>query len=135
MKTSELNILSKEYVIEHGIYFDGEKICWSGEYGDLISDCEGILFTGLLYELYKNDNLTYYSFYENGVQNGISIEFHISGKPESYGVFKKGSLVGKSYEWYENGVIKRIRNHYKNDYHYKYIEYDENGSIIKQGKV
>ncbi len=129
MKSDELEFLSKEYVIEHGTYFDGEDICWSGEFGDLIGNNKGVLFTGLLYELYRNANLAYYSFYEKGVQNGISIEFYLSGKPKSYGIFKKGLLVGKSYEWYENGMLKRMRDHYK------YIEYDENGSIIKQGEA
>lgn len=132
MKTSEFNILSKEYVIEHGTNFDSEEMCWCGH---IIGNCEGVLFTGLLYELYKNDNLAYYSFYENGKQHGLSVDFYLSGKVKSYGVFKKGILVGKSYEWYENGAIKKIINSYQNDFHYKYIKYDENGNIIKQGKA
>ncbi|MCM1506331.1 MAG: hypothetical protein NC177_04235 [Ruminococcus flavefaciens] len=132
MKPNELNILSKEYVIEHGTYFDGEEICWC-DY--LIGNCEGVLFTGLLYEIYDNDILAYYSYYENGKKHGLSVDFYLSGKPKSYGVFNKGNLVGKSYEWYENGLIKRIRNYYKNDCHYKYIEYDENGNTINQGEA
>ena len=135
MNPSELNLLSKEYVIEHGTYFDGEEICWSGEFGNLICNNKGIPFKGLLFELYRNGNLAYYSFYENGVQNGIAIQFHISGRVKSYGVYNKGLLVGKSYEWYENGMIKKIMDHYNDDYHYKYIEYDEKGIIIKQGEV
>ena len=27
-------VLSKEYIVEHGTYFDGDIICWSGEFGD-----------------------------------------------------------------------------------------------------
>lgn len=122
-------------MIEHGANFDGERICWSGELGDLIGDCDGILFTGLLYELYKDGNLAYYSFYENGVQNGISIEFYLSGSPKSYGVFHQGLLVEKSFEWYENGRVKMMRDHCNNDYHYKFVTYDIEGNITKQGEA
>jgi antitoxin component YwqK of YwqJK toxin-antitoxin module len=126
-------VLSKEYIVEHGTYFDGDIICWSGEFGDQICSNKGVPFTGLLYELYQNSSLAYYSFYENGVKNGIFLEFYPSGKPKSYGVFNRGLLVGRSYEWYENGMLKKLKDHYKSDYHYMFIEYDENGNITRKG--
>ena len=129
------SVFPKEYVIEHGTCFDGEKICWSDEFEDLICDEENVPFNGLLYELYNNGNLAYYAFYENGLRNGIDIEFYISGGIKSYGIFTQGAPAGKSYEWYENGMIKKTVDHYKGDYHYKYIKYDENGNITKQGEV
>ena len=42
MKPSEIDVLSKEYVIEHGTEFDGEEICWGGDYGDLVCSSEGV---------------------------------------------------------------------------------------------
>jgi antitoxin component YwqK of YwqJK toxin-antitoxin module len=135
MKPSEIDVLSKEYVIEHGTEFDGEEICWGGDYGDLVCSSEGVPFTGLLFELYRNGNLAYYSYYEKGRQHGLSIRFHVSGNIESCGVFAGGFPVGKSYEWYDSGKLKLIRDHYKNDYHYKYTEYYENEDIVRQGEA
>lgn len=131
----ELNILSWDYVIEYGTYFDCEEICWDECYGHYKCDRDGVLFSGLLFELYDNDNLAYYSFHENGLRNGIEVRFYLSGKIESYCEYGKGRIVGRYYEWFENGMIKEFIDHYNNDHHYIYLEADEQGKIVKQGKV
>lgn len=139
MKPQELNLLSYEYVIENGTYFDGDIICWSGKYGDQVYNNpmkkNGTPFNGLLYEQYENGQIAYYSFYENGIGQGISIQFYLSGAIKSYCIKNRGVIVGKYYEWYENGDIKKETDHYKNDHHYKFTEYDENGNVTRKGEV
>ena len=139
MKPQEINLLSYEYIIENGTYFDGNIICRSGKYGyqvyDNPMDENGKPFNGLLYEQYKNGQIAYYSFYENGIEWGISIHFYLSGAIKSYCIKDRGGIVGKYYEWYENGNIKKETDHYKNNHHYKFIEYDENGDVTRKGEI
>ena len=70
-------------------------------------------------------------FYKDGLRDRVKVTFYPSGKLESYSVYDKGRLRGKSYEWYENGRIKRLIDRI----HDKSIEFDEQGNIVKQGKV
>ena len=44
---------------------------------------------------------------------------------------EKNRLVGKYYEWYENGKI-RVFTDWAQD---KFTEFDEQGEITKQGKA
>ena len=126
-----LDILSWDYVIEHGKNLIDGELWWDQDYGYYICDCEGVYFTGLLYRVYNNLSLNYYSFYEDGVENGITIWFYPSGEVKGYGVYSKGKLTEIYYEWYENGMIKEYIDFNRN----QRLEFDENGNIIKQGKA
>lgn len=57
----QVDIFSKEFVIEHGTDFDEEL--WFASYSDEVldnpEDENGKPFTGLAYELYDNGNLIY----------------------------------------------------------------------------
>ena len=138
MKPQEINLLSYEYIIENGTCFDGDIICWFGKYGYQVYnnpiEKNGKPFNGLLYEQYKNGQIAYYSFYKNGIEQGISIHF-LSGAIKSYCIKDRSGIVGKYYEWYENGNIKKETDHYKNNHHYKFIEYDENGDVTRKGEI
>lgn len=134
MKIEDLNIMSEEEVIKNGTYFN-DDMGWSKECQDILCDENGNPFNGLLYEYYKNGNLAYYCYYKDGIEDGEFIQFYPSGKVHRYINFNRGLPLNESYEWYENGNIKELTNHYQNDFHYKYIEYDENGKVIKKGEV
>lgn len=139
-----LTFLSPDYVLEHGTDFYGGEICWDDEWGDFLcwQNGEGDRFTGLEYIFNDEDQyLATYSYYENGVLNGISVRFYPSGKAQSYGVYRDGRRTGKYYEWYENGTIKVYRIYETDAFRdkfadrYKFAEFDEDGKITKKGKV
>ena len=55
------------------------------------------------------------------------VDFYPSGALQSYRVYDKRRMIGKSYEWYENGRIKK----YVDRNQHKRIEFDEQGNIVK----
>ena len=72
-----------------------------------------------------------YAYYDNGLQDGAEVGFYPSGAVQSYCVYEKGKPAGKSYEWYENGRIKKYIDCDQN----QRILFDKQGNIIKQGKA
>jgi antitoxin component YwqK of YwqJK toxin-antitoxin module len=131
----EYNILPTEKVINEGIEFDGEIVCYSGEYGDRV--CESSLndgdkpIYGLIYEKHKNGNLAYYCFYENGIENGDYVKFYEDGSLQSFCVMKKGSVTGECVEWHANGKIKSIAD-FKYGVQITYRQWNENGDLIEE---
>ncbi|MBP0971133.1 MAG: hypothetical protein J5753_03755 [Oscillospiraceae bacterium] len=130
MIQKKLKILSVEYVIEHGIDFEDEEIGFDEANFYFVCDSEGY-FTGLIYKKNDNGNLMSYTFYEDGLKDGVEVSFYPSGKIHYYSFYRKGKITGKFYEWYENGMIKK----YIDRIHDKRIEADEQGNITKQGKA
>ena len=122
-----ITILSWDYVLENGAEFDCEEICWDYTWGDFKCNPDGSYYSGLLYEFYSNGTLAYYSFHKNGLRDGVDVCYYLSGELQSYRVYDKGRLAGKSYEWYENGMIKE----YIDCDHNKRILFDRQGKIIK----
>ncbi|MCR2803392.1 toxin-antitoxin system YwqK family antitoxin [Paenibacillus soyae] len=91
----------------------------------------GTAVIGLLYEKYPNGTLAYYSYYENGIPHGVTVEFYRDGKVKEHKYMENGTIAGKSISWHENGNIKAIaENKYGFKVHYR--EWDENGSLIKE---
>lgn len=130
-----LTILSWDYVVENGKMF-GETLWWDRSYGYYICDFTGeeeVYFTGLIYEIYDNDNLRSYAFYKDGLKDGVEVKFYPSGKIHYYSVFCKGIITGVFYEWYENGMIKKYIDRRRKQN--RRIEADEQGNITKQGKA
>ncbi len=131
-----ITILSRDYVIEHGKSYDNDEVqeftrdgkdymCYPGMY------FSG-LFSGVLYEgAYCALSLLYYTHYKDGLRDGVEVEFYYSGKVKNYCVWESNRLVGKYYEWYENGKI-RVLTDWDQD---KFTEFDEQGNITKQGKA
>ena len=145
LENKAITILSRDYVIEHGVFWDDAELNWD-ECGYFTVDRDGIRFTGLAYEVYDHKDMKYYPFfntdfqdgtlldyayYINGLQDGVEVEFYPSGAVHSYSVYDEGRLVGKSYEWYENGMIKKYIDFNLN----QRVEFDKQGKITKQGKV
>ena len=143
LENKVITILSRDYVIEHGINWDEVELeeitrcykdymCYRDDMGypDDMRDYSG-LFSGVLYEIYYDLTLIYYMHYKDGLRDGTEVHFYDSGKVMNYMVSKNNRLVGKSYVWYENGKIDRI-----NDWdQQEYVEFDENGEITEQGKL
>lgn len=133
LENKVITILSRDYVIEHGINWDEVELeeitrCHT-EYMTYLDDSS--VFSGVLYEIYYDLTLIYYMHYKDGLRDGTEVHFYDSGKVKSYMVSKNNRLVGKSYVWYENGKIYEI-----NDWDQKTcIEFDENGKITYQGKL
>lgn len=96
MENNSIEILNKQYVLEHGTDFD-EKL-WFTSYNDLVldnpEDEDGQPFSGLAYELYKNGNLIYYCYYINGFAEGDNVEFYESGKIKSHCCMVRGQIRG-----------------------------------------
>ena len=143
LENKVITILSRDYVIEHGINWDEVELeeitrcykdymCYRDDMGypDDMRDYSG-LFSGVLYEIYYDLTLIYYMHYKDGLRDGTEVHFYDSGKVMNYMVSKNNRLVGKSYVWYENGKIDRI-----NDWdQQEYVEFDEQGNLTKQGKM
>lgn len=128
-----MNILSKEYVIEHGTDFDEEL--WFTSYSDEVIDKpeeeNGKPFSGLAYELYDNGNLIYYVNYVNGFAEGELIEFYKNGNLKSVKNLIHGQSNGTRKNWHENGNLK-FEGEYKFGRSLHYTEWDTEGNIIKQ---
>ena len=130
---NKMIILNKDAVMEQGIDFD--KGLWFASYGDIVLDNEeangGKPFTGLVYELYENGNLAYYSFYKSGFKEGNYVKFHKNGKVRSIDYMVKGQTRGVRKKWYESGELM-----YEGEFRFgiclRYIEMDRQGNILRQ---
>ena len=145
----EFTVLSFDYVIEHGREWDWEgDIGWDGD-GYRVCDLSGeeeVPVTGLLYGLYPDGNLSWYVFYEDGLETGSTVYFFPSGEIRSCGgyewyetgqirkyyVVHESTGISESYEWYENGKVKQYVSRCKGFYPYRRIDYDEQGNITKE---
>lgn len=125
------DILSKEYVLNHGIDFDEEL--WFTSYSDEVLDNPedegGKPFTGLAYELFDNGNIAYYCYYKNGFKEGDYIKFHNNGKVKSTDYMVEGQTRGIRKIWYESEELKFV-GEYKFGICLKYTEWDKQGNII-----
>ena len=145
LEKKAVTILSRDYVIEHGVFWDDAELDWD-ECGYYTVDRDGVRFSGLAYEVYDHKDMKYYPFfntdfqdgtlmdyayYVNGLQDGAEVGFYPSGAVQSYCVYEKGKPAGKSYEWYENGRIKKYIDCDQN----QRILFDKQGNITKQGKA
>ena len=145
LEKKAVTILSRDYVIEHGVFWDDAELNWD-ECGYYTVDRDGVRFSGLAYEVYDHKVMKYYPFfntdfqdgtlmdyayYDNGLQDGAEVGFYPSGAVQSYCVYEKGKPAGKSYEWYESGRIKKHIDCEQN----QRILFDKQGNITKQGKA
>ncbi|SDZ34493.1 toxin-antitoxin system YwqK family antitoxin [Thermoactinomyces sp. DSM 45892] len=128
----DLNILTQSEVIKIGTEFEGE-VCFSGEFGQQVftkpMEEGGSVFSGLLYEKYPNGSLAYYSFYDNGIPHGITVEFYQDKTVSSYRDMDKGTINGREFVWFENGLIKSIAD-CKFSFYIHFREWDRNGNLI-----
>lgn len=83
----EHRIMVKKDVLEKGLLFDGDIICYGGEYGQqvcqILNNGTEEPVTGLIYELYSNSNINYYCYYIDGISSGQYVSFYENGKLKS----------------------------------------------------
>ncbi len=131
-----MEILSAEDVLRNGIEFDGD-VCYSGENYDQVCTNEvsegGVPINGILYERYKNGNLCYYSFYQDGIPHGPCVHFYESGKIQSYCVMDTATVEGEMVELYENGNVK-LREYSQYGYTLRMQKFDVAGNLIDEKK-
>ncbi len=125
-----LTILSWDYVVDNGKMF-GESLWWDRSDGYYICDFsedeeEGVYYTGLGYDLYKNGSLKFYRYYKNGSEEGIEAEFYPSGVLKSYAVIYDENKIALAYEWDENGMIRLYIDDQQG------FRVDEEGYMIKK---
>lgn len=136
------NILSPEYIKEHGVLYD-EDVFYSEDYEwealyDKAPELGGKPFTGLLYELDMNGIIRYYQYYKDGFGDGEYVEFYDNGAVASYCIMKEFAFVDKLYQWHKNGVLKSFNEIDKKRRYIKTIHFDEDGNMIflmEKGKV
>ena len=140
LENKVITILSRNYVIKHGKNYGRDEVeqvtrggrdymCYPDDMGypDDLCDYSG-RFSGVLYETWGDMQMDYYTHYKDGLKDGADVEFYPSGKVKNYCVWKNNRLVGKFFEWYENGKIKKLTDR---DQHKRFL-FDEDGRIIEQ---
>ena len=128
--TNDVTVLTIEKVINLGIEFKDE-VCYSGQVFNKPMEEGGIPITGLIYERNINGTLAYYSFYENGIPHGVTVEFYKSGNGRAHKYMENGTITGRSISWFDNGEIKSI-GEYKYGFIIQYKEWDDNGMLLKE---
>lgn len=127
------DVLSSEYVKEHGTLYDDYVFYSENEECEALFDKKpelgGKPFTGLLYELYLNGNLRWYQYYKDGFGDGEYVAFYDSGAVASYTIMEGFSSYGKAYKWHRNGRLKSFHEKDDNDKYIRTIRFDENGNI------
>lgn len=130
---NDIQLLDKQYVVEHGVDFD-EKL-WFTSYSDEVldnpEDKGGKPFTGLAYELHDNGNLAYYCFYKNGFMEGNHVTFHQNGRVKSFETMVKGQTKGLRINWYDSGELK-FEGNYQFGVCLTFTEWDKAGNILQQ---
>lgn len=128
----ENNILTKEYVLDNGVNLEE---LWNEYCSDRILDKPedegGKPFTGLVYELYSNNEIDYYCFYKDGFEHGDYVEFYENRNIKSIQYMEYGTIVGKEETWFESGSLKSVAE-YKYGVCLRLKEWNEEGNLIKE---
>ena len=118
-----LTILSLDEVIEKGRNWD-DSIDYDG-YGYRIcdlSDGKEVPYTGLLYELYQDGDLSWYGYYQDGLEIKEDVTFFGAGEVHIY------HGPGRYYEWRPDGNIRLVRVRNEKDL---YLHIAKNGKITR----
>lgn len=87
----------------------------------------GLAVTGIVYE--KHSNINYYCYYENGIKNGVYVDFYDSKKIKKFRIMQKGQIYGESIEWFESRIIK-VREYCKYGIVTYSEKWDEKGVLV-----
>ncbi len=127
------DVLSSEYVKEHGTLYDDYVFYSENEECEALFDKKpelgGKPFTGLLYELDMDGILRWYQYYKDGFGDGEYVTFYDNGAVASYRKMEGFGFYDKAYEWHRNGRLKRFDEKDDNRRHIRIIRFDENGNI------
>lgn len=124
----KLEFLSWKYVTEHGKEF-GYELWWDPCDGWFIyDDEEDVNYTGLMYELYKDCSLMYYAYIQDGLEDGVEVDFYPSGELKSYSIYHKRKNIEIYYGWYEDGKIEKYFDGNR------WFHLDEEGYMLKKAE-
>ena len=128
----DLNILTKEEVINQGVHFSE---LWD-EYGsdrllDRPEEDGGQPFTGIAYESDQDGNLIYYCYYEDGFSQGAYVEFYEDGNVKSIQNMKRGRTHGSEKIWRKDGALQ-LEAIYEYGICVYVREWDEKGMLIQE---
>ena len=139
------DILSSSVVKKEGVLFEDERFTFESYWENGINHYERLFyttengqkapFTGLLYELYPNGNILGYSFYKDGYEEGANVDFYDDGCVSKYSNFDIESNKTLIIKWFRNGKISEVIELTDHGIHKKFIEYDENGNIVRKGDM
>ncbi len=88
------NILTHEEVIHTGRHFD--ELSYNANMTQVLTDfevCGGQPFAGLTYELTRTRKLAWYAWYNDGVRDGIMVEFDAQEQVKRICHYQKGVLI------------------------------------------
>ena len=127
------DVLSSEYVKEHGTLYDDYVFYSENEECEALFDKKpelgGKPFTGLLYELDMDGILRWYQYYKDGFGDGEYVAFYDNGAVATYCIMKGFSFFGKLHKWHRDGRLKSFHEKDDNHRYIRTIEFDENGNI------
>ena len=139
------DILSSSVVIKDGILFDDERFSFESYWENGFNHYERLFystgngekapFSGILYELYPNGRISGYSFYKDGYQEGQNVDYYDNGVLSKYSNFNRLNSNVLIIKWFRNGTISEVMELTDHGRHKKYVVYDENRNIIKQGEI
>ncbi len=89
---------------------------------------EGKPFTGIVYELYGNENRKKQTEYKNGIKHGKEIIFYENGEKKEETEYGNKEKHGKAFKWYENGQIEEEEEFFNEKPHGKHVGWYENGN-------
>lgn len=94
----------------------------------------GKRYNGFLYQLYENESDTLsVEAYTNGVLDGISKKYYLSGKPMEWRQYRNGAKNGKQISYWENGNKRFEFVAIEDAYEGELKEWSEDGRLIHLG--
>ena len=97
---------------------------------------DGKLFTGIAYELSEREpgKLICEISYIDGIQEGLSRDWYLSGQLQTEDYYHHGSKHGSYREWFENGQLKS-EGEYELSIPIFLKEWDAEGNLIKDFRI
>lgn len=119
--------MDTERIIREGIDLYSEDIFY--EVDAILYN--GVLYTGIGYELYGNGNLKSLSYYKDGYEYGVTKRWYIDGTLKEEEEMLHGQKNGKNTIWHQNGKVNSIAM-YEYGIELEYQEWDEDGNLLAQ---
>lgn len=125
--------LKKEYqviydTIKHGYYHQYHENGYLATEGFYANDIK----EGYMKEFYENGRVAAEGLYKNGQREGLWKWYYKTGFDEGRENYKSGQLIGESYDWYENGKMKKYGFYDIETHELVYVRmYDSLGVVTK----
>ena len=125
------DLLTKEHIVKHGVDIKNLISTDKGIALRVKTDTQDLAFTGLGYQLTAKGDLDSYCNYENGVKNGVYVQYYNQSCLKSITSFKFGLKTGLEQVWYKNGKVKSLAE-YKYNICLHSMLWDQRGQLLKQ---